>query len=153
MNNDTENSDLKRKIKALERENKRLKKDNECDKIIQNINKVHQALKPRYVRLDELVLNPGLEHIALNIFQHLDLLTLSICRRVSSNWKKCIDNDKYWWKKVLKNLKDQMEDDDQPAASDPDFIETLNYICAQETLANMKLFGHPILDHHAFTHY
>ena len=91
MNNDTENSDLKRRIKALERENKRLKKDNECDKIIQTINNVHQALKPLYVRLDELVLNRGLEHIALNIFQHLDLPTLSRCRQVSSNWKKCIE--------------------------------------------------------------
>ena len=155
MNNDTENSDLKRRIKALETENKRLKKYNECDKIIQNINKVHQALKPLYVRLDELVLNPGLEHIALNIFQHLDLPTLSRCRQVSSNWKKCIDNDKYWWKKVLKHqvgdvpYKVYLDPHGQPI-HDSDLVEVLNYICAQDNLTNMKLLGQLILDFYVF---
>ena len=131
----TENSKLKRRIRALERENKRLKQDNEIDKIIQTVNKIHKALKPRYVRLDELVRNSGLQHIAQNIFQHLDLPTLSRCRQVSSSWKICIDNDKYWWKKLLKHKSFIWTGNGMDL---PDLVETLNYICAKETLANMK---------------
>ena len=140
----TENSKLKRRIRALERENKRLKQDNEIDKIIQTVNKIHKALKPRYVRLDELVRNSGLQHIAQNIFQHLDLPTLSRCRQVSSSWKICIDNDKYWWKKLLKHKSFIWTGNGMDL---PDLVETLNYICAKETLANMKLFGQLVLDY------
>ena len=40
---DTENANLKRRIRALEKENKRLKQDNEIDEIIQTVNRVHQG--------------------------------------------------------------------------------------------------------------
>ena len=53
---------------------------------------IQDDLRPRYVKLDELVHNPGLEHIALQVFKYLDPKSLAQCRAVSKGWKLCIDN-------------------------------------------------------------
>ena len=62
---------------------------------------IHDDLRPRYVKLDELVTNPGLEHIALHIFKYLDPKSVGQCRAVSKGWKSLIDNDKFWWMQIL----------------------------------------------------
>ena len=51
------------------------------------------ALKPRYVRMDELVCNRGLDHLALKIFRHLDRSDLVSCLQVSKAWNEFISND------------------------------------------------------------
>ena len=79
--------------KRLEQDNKKLKLDS-CYEVKQAMENLHEALKPRYVRLDELVTNPGLQHVALYIFKKLDPKTLGNCRLVSREWKNCIDNGK-----------------------------------------------------------
>ena len=63
-----QNEDLLAQVLA---ENKRLKQENQCFEIRQSMQKLHEALKPRYVRLDELVNNNGLKHVALHIFKKL----------------------------------------------------------------------------------
>ena len=62
--------------------NKRQKGEIQCSEVEQ------------FVQLDELVHNPGLRHIALQIFSELDPQSHVNCRLVSKGWKDCIDNDK-----------------------------------------------------------
>ena len=76
-----------------EEEIKRLRRHDQCYQIIKAIENVHQALKPRYVRLDELVHNRGLQHLARHIFHYLDFKSLAQCRIVSKGWKDFIDRD------------------------------------------------------------
>ena len=98
---------LKRRIEALEKEvqelrneNKRLKSEHQSSDIIQTIAEIHGHLKSRFVRMDDLVHNFGLQHIATKIFKNLDIKTLGNCRAVSKGWKSFIDNDN-WWHLVL----------------------------------------------------
>ena len=52
---------------------------------------VEPTSKPQFFRLDELVHNSGLKHIALQIFSELDPKSHVNCRMVSKGWKDCID--------------------------------------------------------------
>ena len=95
-------------IEALEEEvgqskegNKRLRSDNQSTDIIKCMKDIQNDLRTRFVRLDELVHNPGLGHIARHIFNFFDIKTLGKCRQVSRGWKSFIDNDKHWWSQVL----------------------------------------------------
>ena len=74
-------------------------------KVKEAMEKLQVALKPRYVRLDDLVHNPGLEHIALQIFKLLDIKSHTTCRLVSQEWRDCIDNDKCLLQKQLSKYK------------------------------------------------
>ena len=58
--------------------------------------RLKQAMEQIIVRLNELVHNSGLKHIALQIFNELDPKSHGNCRLVSKEWKNCIDNDKLW---------------------------------------------------------
>ena len=105
----TEISGLKRKIEELEaeikqlkedkdelrKENKRLKQDNLCYEAQKAMDELQEALKPHIFRMDDLVRNHGLKHIALEIFKNLDPQDLGICRLVSKEWRNCIDSDRY----------------------------------------------------------
>ena len=88
---------LKERIHSLETENESLKMKNPSFEIRKAMEKLHVALKPRYFRMDELVANPGLEHVAQKIFQLLDREDLKNCQLVSKAWRDCIRNDKIWW--------------------------------------------------------
>ena len=75
---------LEKENKSLKEEIKRLQKANQSsDDILQSVKAIHEDLKSRYFRLDELVHNPGLQHIALLIFKNLDAQSLGSCRAVS----------------------------------------------------------------------
>ena len=44
--------------------------------------------------------NPGLQHIAENIFIRLDQETLFACRIVAPTWKNILNNPMFWLKKL-----------------------------------------------------
>ena len=171
---ENEVSILKRQISALQKENEdlknenqRLKRDNQSTDIIKCMEQIHDDLRTRYVRLDELVHNPGLEHIALHIFKYLDPKSLGQCRAVSKGWKSLIDNDKFWWMQILdgkmiiyNNLIQGFGHDFRwtnvymcPAHEPSDqfefffnFKDTFVHIKENETLENLRRFGKFVLD-------
>ena len=63
----------------------------------------------QFFQLEKLVHNPGLKHIALQIFSKLDPKSHVNCRLVSKGWKDCIDNDKCLMQKQLYQYKCQLE--------------------------------------------
>ena len=52
------------------------------------------------IMLETLINNPGLQHIAENIFQYLDQHSLLKYRLVNSSWKRILDQPIFWLKKV-----------------------------------------------------
>ena len=94
---DTEKDTLKRRIEALEQVVVRLQEENQSCKteikrfrqdhdILDSIGKFYKALKKRpltHFRIEELIRNPGFQHIALSIFKKLDPKSLGTCRVVS----------------------------------------------------------------------
>ena len=132
---------------ALREEIKQLKEENESFEIVKAIQKVHEALSTRHLPLDELVLNPGLQHIAQCIFKKLDYNSLKNCRRVSKGWKTCIDNDKYWWHCQLVKCKTvRLPSFDALKYLYPDFTDQFEYICGNENLNTLKSFGTFMMD-------
>ena len=129
---------------------------------------IHGDLRTRYVRLDELVHNPGLEHIALHIFKYLDPKSVGQCRAVSKGWKSFIDNDKFWWMQILDgkmiiyvnpiqfllSFDFRWENVHMCPARDPsdqfefffNFKDTFVHIKENETLENLRRFGKFVLD-------
>ena len=99
-----QNSDLQKEVEDLKNEIKRLRKEKQTTDIIKCMEEIQGDLRPRYVRLDELIHNSGLEHIARQIFKYLDPKSVGQCRVVSTGWKSFIDNDTYWWIQVLEAL-------------------------------------------------
>ena len=55
--------------------------------------------------LDSWLTNPGLDHIPRQIFNYLDLVTISRCLRVSKIWKDNIEKEKSIWLLKLKHLR------------------------------------------------
>ena len=111
---------------------------------------VEQTSKPQFFRLDELVHNSGLKHIALQIFSELDPKSHVNCRMVSKGWKDCIDNDKCLMQKQLYQYKCQLGERQKKfskdfnvarkAASLKDFDEAIEHVYKKESLTNLKVF-------------
>ena len=95
---------------TLKAQNAYLKNQMESQEIIFSITKVHEALKSRYFRMNELVCNPGLDHLALQILGFLDAKSLANCRVVSKSWKICIDSSRIWWLKRLHHIMEEIID-------------------------------------------
>ena len=55
--------------------------------------------------MDSWLTNPGLDHIPRQIFNYLDLVTISRCLNVSKTWKTFIEKDKSVWLLKLKHLR------------------------------------------------
>ena len=96
-----QNEELLLENRQLKEEIKRLKQDNQC---YEAQKAMEQIQEPRFVRLDELVRNPGLQHIALKIFRNLGMRSLENCRMVSKEWRNCIDSDRHYWLRKVKKL-------------------------------------------------
>ena len=47
--------------------------------------------------------NPGLNHIGELIFEQLDHESLESCSKVCRDWKKMLDNPRFWLKICIKN--------------------------------------------------
>ena len=150
---ESENTILKRQIEELRAENARLKQEIQCHEVKQAMEKLQVALRPRFVRLGDLVCNPGLKHIALQIFKGLDPKSHGNCRLVSKEWKDCIDNSKWWWQQQIACMLSiyqlqlkycEIDRDWRPVdrnkASLEDFNEALKYVSKEESLDNLQLF-------------
>ena len=144
-----QNEDLLAQVLA---ENKRLKQENQCFEIRQSMQKLHEALKPRFVRLDELVNNNGLKHVALHIFKKLSPKDLGNCRLVSKGWQECIDNDKYWWQEVqfahckrvittYQCVVPRWRRKETLNEYCPELMDVIKYVFQEEPIENMKLFS------------
>ena len=62
-------------------------------KRIRKEDNIETIQKLEFCDVDELVHNPGLQHVALYIFNLMDFYTLKTCRAISKSWKRMIDND------------------------------------------------------------
>ena len=145
-------SDLQKENEDLKNENKRLKRENQGTDLIKCMEQIQEDLRPRYVRLDELIHNPGLQHIATHVFKYLDPKSVGQCRAVSNGWKSFIDNDKYWWIKVLEAKKmfeifdyyEQVQHQQHLLYRELKFA--FKYVKLNASSDNLKLFGRFILD-------
>ena len=57
--------------------------------------------------MDSLVGNGGFQTIAIRIFGFLDPRSLGQCRLVSSEWRKLIDSQNFWWTPQVQDLKNK----------------------------------------------
>ena len=73
-------------------------------------------------KFNELLRNPGFEHIPILIFQLIDTDTLEVCRKVSKEWKQFIDNSTPIWKGHLEKARASMK-----KKQDEFFLERANY--------------------------
>ena len=127
-----EKANLKRRMEEVYSEKKRLEQDNKRPK------------QDNEFRLDEFVFNPGLQHVALQIFKQLDPKSLGSCRSVSKSWKEVIDDDKTWWQSLLLEYKSFMIKKVYKRYSNDqleEFIEVMEYINDNECFKNLKLFA------------
>ena len=141
---------LKRRSQRIEErnaKNRRLK----AEKRAQELWNWKGSMERSNVRLDELVKNPGLQHVALNIFKKLDPKSLGNCRLVSKQWKDCIDEVKWWWLDQLSKYTDSLKR--LKLKFNPSwsfgrykfeqiemFIEVMDYVYKNEPLEDLKLF-------------
>ena len=130
---------LEDRIKLLEIENGQLKNDSQASDIQTAMFKLQLSLKPRFVRLDDLVCNSGLVHVAYKIFGYLDLKSLRNCRLVSKAWKDCIEDDSSYWSCILDAAKSYpyyQVIDGQLCLLDifPEFVEVFAYLLTIEIL-------------------
>ena len=102
------------------------------------------------VQLDEIIHNPGLQKIAVEIFQFLDPVSLGKCRLVSKDWRAFIDNDRIWWQELLKSTKIWEKCWSYPGRDFQgsewntflsEFSKCLDYVCANETSDNIIKLG------------
>ena len=105
--------------------------------------KIHSALSTKFIRLDEIVSNPGLQHVAWQIFNKLDPKSLGRARLVCKSWKFCIESDKYWWRQWLKKSMDTIRRTYKPQRYDQigEFVQAMMYIEDNEPLAELKPFA------------
>ena len=62
--------------------------------------------------LEKIVNNPGLQHIAENIFCNLNYKDLDVCRNINQSCKKILDEPMFWLKIFMKrglSMKDQLD--------------------------------------------
>ena len=67
------------------------------NRTIESINSLQNALKLRYFRMNELICNPGQEHLAHEIFSYLNPEDLINCSMVSKSWNKSVKQSRSWW--------------------------------------------------------
>ena len=147
---DSRKVNLKRRSQRIEErnaKNRRLK----AEKRAQELWNWKGSMERCNVRLDELVKNPGLQHVALNIFKKMDPKSLGNCRLVSKQWKDCIDEVKWWWLDQLSKYTDSLKRlklEFNPSRTFGRykieqiemFIEVMDYVYKNEPLEDLKLF-------------
>ena len=143
-------------------------------KRIRKEDNIETIQKLEFCDVDELVHNPGLQHVALYIFNLMDFYTLKTCRAISKSWKRMIDNDKHWWRLLLfkcteinagsRNFRPiiftgSFEDPNifvgpsfQVAMKPlnqlhPMFVDTFAYISDMETLETLEMFTKFMIDY------
>ena len=52
--------------------------------------------------MENFLKNPGLQHIAENVFLNLNYENLETCRLVNKSWKQILNNPMFWIKKFIR---------------------------------------------------
>ena len=88
--------------------------------------------------MNKIVHNPGLSHLALDIWSHLEVAPdLINCRLVCKSWQTMIDNSKVYWKKRLQFPSVKKI---QVLRNYSDFRAAMNSILQCKKLAKIKRF-------------
>ena len=133
---------MSKRPKSKPKGGKRLKRQHEAPEIDHDI------------AFNDLVNNPGLQHVVVEIFKNLDPQTLGRCRRVSKGWKSLIESDDRWWKLVLdvsrSNFYKIIEEEIPKGTfemSCSDFFDGVEYIEKNGTLENVKLIAEFMMEY------
>ena len=63
--------------------------------------------------MEKIVSNPGLQHLAENIFSNLNVEDLKLCRQINQSWKQIVENVEnpiFWLNKFKSLSKDNLKD-------------------------------------------
>ena len=60
--------------------------------------------------MENIITNPGLQHIAENIFLNLDVEHLQMCGRINQSCKEILDNAMFWLRQFVGLSKENQED-------------------------------------------
>ena len=140
---------LKEKLKKLEDKNRILEMGSQSHVIQLSMEKLQIALKPRFFRMNDLILNEGLKHLALKILNMLDRNDLKNCQLVSKSWRELILNDKFWWQLQVSQInifpvyKPSYEDRTYRRLVEeyPEFIEIFEFLLSKKaTLEDLKTY-------------
>ena len=58
--------------------------------------------------MNNFIVNPGLQHIGLNIFKSLDHQSLLNCRNVNQEWRNLLNNPRFWLERSRKNFSQEI---------------------------------------------
>ena len=67
---------------------------------------------PKKATLENIIINPGLQHLTENIFRNLNLTDLESCRLINQSSKQILENPIFWLKKfVQRSLSKKNQED------------------------------------------
>ena len=95
--------------------------------------------------MEEITNNPGLSFLALEIFQHLDSVTVLKCRTVCKDWQMLIDSKKSW-KLLIQRFHGLKKKPFHDYADDlfldkfPYWHRIFKYFQTQESISNLHTF-------------
>ena len=102
-------------LKSIDFESKALKHEFAILEAVCKMKRLQSALQLRIFKMNSLITNPGLQHLAIRIFAKLNIQDLKHCRIVCKLWKDMIENDKSWLHYNLNKVKNKphiiMKDD------------------------------------------
>ena len=61
-------------------------------------------------KMEKIISNPGLQHLAEEVFWNLDIQDLYVCTQINQSCKQILENPLFWLKK-LKNLSKENQKD------------------------------------------
>ena len=105
---------------------------------IKSGNSSNKRLKQSSI-LDQIVINPGLQHIIEMIFFNLDYKDLKKCSLVNKNIEKILINPMFWLKKWRFDRRLSKKNQFDAPPNKTQLFESLNYKCYEYYLKNPEL--------------
>ena len=69
-----------------------------------------QTHKGYIFKMEKFIINPGLQHLAEQIFLNLDTEDLKICTQINQSCKQILEDPKFWLKKFENLSKENQKD-------------------------------------------
>ena len=54
-------------------------------------------------KMEKIISNPGLQHLAEEVFRNLDIQDLNVCTQINQSCKQILENPIFWTKKKNQN--------------------------------------------------